>query len=329
MSENPEDIRLQRSAVEQTEALIALGRFEQAKRHIGLAIAQDPEDSHLRVRFAYILQQLGDLEAALEQAHTAVHLDPNNDMAHMRLAWILFALKQFAPALEHARSAVKIDPEFVYNLYALAVCERQNGNYKRARDAAAQAIQLDPENSDLYVLNGDLAFKCEDSKASEKFYREALRHDPESADAHFSLAQALEAQTRNYEAADLYYSAVKLDPSNRQYQDHLFSILHHDLIANDGKSKEAVLRQFSPEVRHFYEARLSGGTWIKRLRMTSVMAIWVLILLLLTIGMSMLKGQALNKLYPFVWFVVGMFLLSFFTRMWLMLRNKRNLLRNR
>lgn len=315
MSNKGEDIRLTSGMVDRAEALIDLQRYEQAIPLLTQAIANDPDDDMLYCRLSLACFAIEDYAASFSHAKTALGLNPENDWAHFHLTRNYIHQHNYDRALEHARAAAKIDPDDGANLYMLAWCEYQSGNYRQAYQAATHAIELDPENAHLHELLADLSLNQGKFKKAESHYREALRHDPESASIHCYLAMALTQQHRIYEAAEHMFTAVKLEPQNEDYRERLFSIVHHELMDLSFSSQKAMLEKLDPVVRHFYEDQLRRKGWAGKLRMTSIVTLWLFFLTLLMLLFSWVRGDDIASLSRFAYVIVGIYMLLFIMRL--------------
>lgn len=295
-------------STDRADALMDLGRYEQAIPLLLQSLAQTPDDDHLLSRLSYAYYLLEDYDKAENFAQRAIHQQPNNDYAHHCLSWVYMAIHHFSAALEHAQTAVAIDPDDAANLYTLAWAEYHSGHYKASLSAAERAIQLSPDNANLHELMADLLFNMDKCKAAEPHYREALGNNPGSASIHCHLGLCLAHQHKLYEASEHLLAAVKIDPGNQGYRDNLFNIVHHDLMSMPMQSKEDVLAKLDPAVRFFYEDQLSRQGIQGNLRITSIATLWLLALSLLMLFFTWITGEDIKNLTRFVYVVLGVYL---------------------
>jgi DNA-binding winged helix-turn-helix (wHTH) protein/TolB-like protein/Tfp pilus assembly protein PilF len=83
----------------------------------------------------------------------------------------------------------------------------------KAKEATLRAVEIDPGNSEGYVILGLISFWYEwDWQAAEKHYQRALDLDPKSADAHFAYAHLLSNSGRHERALAEIKLARELDP---------------------------------------------------------------------------------------------------------------------
>ena len=129
-------------------------------------------------------------------------------------------------AAEHLRTALALDPAHRETRYLLAMTERQLGNVERADDLLAdlEATEVpsldDPMLEAVFGLVRDTRTMIRtanqrlaegDHIAAERLYREVLRLDPDSYDAHLNLGVLHGLADRNQEAAAALERAIEID----------------------------------------------------------------------------------------------------------------------
>ncbi|MFF2553242.1 tetratricopeptide repeat protein [Nocardia sp. NPDC058058] len=189
------------SRIERARVLASLGRLEAARETLGEVLAGEPEDVVALADMANVVLRLRDYSRAVEYSALALRGDPENTFA-----WRVRALGELGMArdvelgpeavAEHrerarvaAEQAVRIMPENTDNLRILA-------STKRDRDPAAAlatldtALEIDPDDVSVHLLRGFILrrnMKGRNEQA-EAAFREALRLDPENAEALYELA---------------------------------------------------------------------------------------------------------------------------------------------
>jgi tetratricopeptide (TPR) repeat protein len=111
------------------------------------------------------------------------------------------------------------------HLVQQAVQHRAQGHLDEAVTALRQAMQLDPENSDLHREMGITFLLGKEWKRARIEMIEAIRHDQTDADAHNGLGYALEKLGDLDGAVKEYRAATNLDPSDATYRTHYFDAL--------------------------------------------------------------------------------------------------------
>lgn len=159
--------------------LVRQGRLDEAVAHYEQAVRLAPHDADMRATLAGMLAQQGRLDEAAEHYQQAIRLRPEFATAHFNLANILLQLGNATEAVGHYRVAAMLNPESLpvqFNLatallhinrpeeaisryqqvlatnpelatahYGLAVAWAQLGDFDRATNACARAVQLGGE----------------------------------------------------------------------------------------------------------------------------------------------------------------------------------------
>ncbi len=92
----------------------------------------------------------------------------------------------------------------------------QQNQWEEAIDCYTQALNLDPDNSQLYTHIANALFAQGNFDAAEKNYRQALTLNPDKGEFYYNLANTLQHQRKFDEAIELYYQAVCLNPDHAE-----------------------------------------------------------------------------------------------------------------
>ena len=132
-------------------------------------------------------------------------------------------------ALTYLRKAVQLDPEYAPAWAALAIHRCDDASFyginldqqarNEVRDAATQALALDPNLSDAHFAKGACLYQVDwDWKAGEAELRRALDLDPLNTEALLTLSNLLVIQdAHSSEALELAKRAVDRDPLYAYY----------------------------------------------------------------------------------------------------------------
>ncbi|WP_067569372.1 tetratricopeptide repeat protein [Nocardia acidivorans] len=221
--------------IERARVLASLGRLEAARETLGEVLAGEPEDVVALADMANVVLRLRDYGRAVEYSAAALRGDPENTFA-----WRVRALGELGMArdaelgpevvAEHrararvaAERAVKIAPEDTDNLRILASTTRDQ-DPAAALATLDTALEIDPDDVSVHLLRGFILrrnMKGRTEQAAAEF-REALRLDPENAEALYELALIdIEGGDRETGSAQLRRVAL-LDPGyGTAVRDHL------------------------------------------------------------------------------------------------------------
>ncbi len=98
---------------------------------------------------------------------------------------------------------------------------RDGRNWIEAREAYAQAVQLDPSMDHIWVQYGHALKETGHLREAEEAYRRALVMAPEVSDTYLQLGHVLKLLARRTEAATAYSKALELDPALKDAETEL------------------------------------------------------------------------------------------------------------
>jgi len=187
------------------------GKYEEAKRLVLEAIAEDPKLPVARLALSIVSRHLGDFEGSVEACSAGLRLDPMNAELYLRRGIAWFHLGRHGIALEDFEDAAGMAyddprPELWRGLTLMELDKPLE-----AISAYSSAIRRD-RTYDLAWLNRGLAYLVTDEPSkAELDFDQAIRHDPRDARAWFNrgVAQARQQEYRN--AADSYGEALRID----------------------------------------------------------------------------------------------------------------------
>ncbi len=179
------------------------------------------------------------LRLSPEQSERLARPATTSASAYQYYASGLYLWQQRRPeAVAEFEAALREDPGYVLAWSGLANALAAQGVYgfappeavfPRARDAALEAVRLDPASSEAHAALGQALVQGERRyREGEAEYREALRLDPDNATAWFRLA-ILHAQTgRLDDAFDEIRRAQEIEPLTLNYGANLGMFLYLD-----------------------------------------------------------------------------------------------------
>lgn len=166
--------------------------------------AQDAAQYNAQLGAQYL--QRGELEQAREKLSKALDQDDTNALAHVTYAQLQARVSQPDSASVHFKRALQLEPEEAdhRNSYGIYLCQQEQYEEakKQFRSAADNAYYRTPEfaldNAGICMLDAD---RLSDA---EGFLREALRVNPQFANAYLHMADLMHRNDR-LTVADAYY----------------------------------------------------------------------------------------------------------------------------
>lgn len=199
------------------ETLWHRGATEPALEQMSQAVALDPHDTMLLVRYGEMLLGMGETKQALKRADQAIMLNPK-----LATAWALrgrayWRLDQTERALADLQRSLEYAPDTQDVLMDVAAIYRQLGQHDRSLTTLQHLIDTYPPGQATqlaYWMEGlTLADLGRPQQAAESL-RVANQQGPPNADILYYLAQAQLASGRPAEAVIAAQEAVAANPTH-------------------------------------------------------------------------------------------------------------------
>ena len=203
------------------------GAHHEAARFFERTLELRPSYWAARVRLGNALLAAGDADGAEDAFRAARAASPGTPWGELGLGKAARRRGQPEVAAEHLRTALALNPVHRETRYLLAMTERQLGNPERAgelladlEDAGISSLD-DPMLEAVFDLVRDTQTMIRTANqrlaegnhlAAERLYREVLRLDPDSYDAHLNLGVLHGLADRNQEAVLALERAIEIDP---------------------------------------------------------------------------------------------------------------------
>ncbi|HEY0159095.1 MAG TPA: tetratricopeptide repeat protein [Thermoanaerobaculia bacterium] len=210
---------------------MAKGRYAEAKQSFDRAAELTPHYSTLEINQGIVDGALGDHASAERHFRRALELSADHN-SHFFFARWLVQRGRGPEALEHLRTAVRLSPGMQQQRALLLRLLRAAGAEELIA-VAAETRRIDPNEPALLDVERrwpsyDAAFNeglraigRRDWLAAAHACRDALRHDPRSADAYNNLGWSLAQLGFREEAARSYERALALRPDDERARNNL------------------------------------------------------------------------------------------------------------
>ena len=169
----------------------------------------------------------GLLEEAIAPLQEAISLQPGNAELYRRLAQILTEKQDFLGAIANYQKTIELDAKQPYWVYqALGNLLRQQGGIEDSIVAYSKAMELEPNNAELYGLLGQAYKKKGERNSAIANYQKAIAlNDDGPAWLFASLGQVLTEEGRLEEAMATYKEAMDLYPNSADLRSYLGNVL--------------------------------------------------------------------------------------------------------
>lgn len=201
----------------------AEGKYREAAIQYSNAIQVDSRFAQAHYQLSQTYLKLGDTNRAFQELTRTVELAPDNYRAHTDLANLLVTvrnpdgtpvqdtLKQAKTHLDILRDKQPNDPdthEAWANYYAA------QSNLGPAMQEMQQAIALDPNRSESYLLLALMQLRANSPEQAEADFKKATEVDPKAMNAQLALGGFYQSRNRLPEAEQQYKHAIEVDPKN-------------------------------------------------------------------------------------------------------------------
>jgi len=202
--------------------------LERASRFATAALALSGGTAGAWNNLGWILRKNGEIDGAMKAFQAAIRITPEYAWAHMNLGGILCdTLGDYDAAIDEFRKAIAIDPDEPGHHENLGIALGKKGDVGGAIDAFQKAKSLDSTRASPSIrLGALLCDQLRDYEGAIKEFREAIRLEPDNAEALGNLGVAL-GNTGDYDGAVAAYKAA-LD--KRPGYEHARRSLANDLV---------------------------------------------------------------------------------------------------
>jgi tetratricopeptide (TPR) repeat protein len=216
-----------------------MGRFDDSLKHLRLAIQLDPDNAGFILNLGTTLLRKGSLENAETCFETASNLNPTNSMPYANLAAVAMTRGQFDKASDLLARAIQLDSWFPGFYLQQGEILHAQGNEEEARKAYLSLIRLEGSPallSDVSLTLRELGAEVEAMLA----LRKSLSLDPRNTRSQLRLARLLSSSpvdsVRNgQEAMHLMESVLRTQPIRTPELLDLYSTC----LAESGRYAEA------------------------------------------------------------------------------------------
>jgi tetratricopeptide (TPR) repeat protein len=194
------------------EVLLAQGRYDLAKREVGHALAESPDDAFVHALLAVCLKGQGKNREAEEAARRAIGLDPGMAYAHFVLSACLAGQRQWAAAEAAVRTAIDLEPSDPDHFHLLAVLRFNQEDWRGALAAAEQGLALDAQHSGCLNARALALTKLGRSDEAARTVEGVLADNPEDAYSHMTRGWTALHQSEPDKALEHFREALRLEP---------------------------------------------------------------------------------------------------------------------
>jgi tetratricopeptide (TPR) repeat protein len=200
--------------LQRARILMEQGRYQDARRYLQQALAEDPQSSEVHALLGTCLQELGQHAKARAMAERAVALAPDHPYPHFFLGNILLHQDQPRKALECTREALRLDPEDPDYYAQLSGIYLRLHQFQESLDAAEAGLRIDAEHVGCVNLRAMALTHLGRKESASAGLAAALARDPEDATTHANQGWAALHAGDYPRAKEAFREALRLDPES-------------------------------------------------------------------------------------------------------------------
>lgn len=220
---------------------------------------------------AYRALRADDWRRALVIARAWVRVDPDNDFPWVLMAWAYAESDDYAGVVEAYNRAIDIKPEQRYPVWrSLGVAYTMLKRYDHAVSAFARATEVDAAEPRAWFDLCEAHLRAGEANKALQAAQQAIRREPEYAEAWSCRGQALIRETRLEEALTAFRRAIDgktLEPrTDRASFWTSLGWVYHQLKREDGVQEafEGISRWNASAAQRFREQMMAGHENAKR-----------------------------------------------------------------
>jgi len=208
---------------ESGEKYFSQGKYREAVIQFSNSVQIDPRFAQGHAQLAQTYLKLGDTQRAYNELSRTLDLTPDDYRARLDMANLLTGarrpdgtalpeyISQAKPHLDFLKERQPNDPE-THEAWA-NYYDAQN-KLGEAMQETQQAISLDPNRAESYLLLALLQIRANQPDQAEANFKKAIGVDPKSLNAVLALGGFYQSHNRLPEAEQQFRQAIQIDPSN-------------------------------------------------------------------------------------------------------------------
>ncbi len=254
---------------------------ERAFKEINELLKTDVNNTGLYLRRARLYQKYGDFNAAVNDLNRAIKIDSLIPEFYLLKAELLKSQDKFKEAKEVLDKCMYVDNDNVQARVELGWLALYTYNHKQALDYADAALKRDMYNAEAYYLKGmifldkkdtalakssfktaveqendyysayiqlGLLYFYDESNISEGYFKNALRIDPKSLEALYSIAYYYQERGEYEKAMEHYQKSIDIQPYREPYFN--MGYIYHEYLQEYEKAIEYYTKAINVEPRY-------------------------------------------------------------------------------
>ncbi|MEO6023090.1 MAG: FecR domain-containing protein, partial [Burkholderiales bacterium] len=236
--------------------LLHVGRADEAEGDINQALLRQANSSDALSLQTIIAIVKNDKAKAVELANQAVQSDPQSAAARIALSYALQANFKIEDALKAAREAILLVESNALAWARVAELELFIPNYNQSKQAAEQAVKLNPNLARTQSILGFANLTRIDIKAAKDNFNRAIELDQADPLPRLGLGLATIREGNLSEGREQIEIAASLDPENSLIRSYLGKAYYEEKRDEEAGKQFELAKERGPEdpTPYFYDA---------------------------------------------------------------------------
>ncbi len=202
------------------------GHYEEARKHLSIAIENDPESIYLHRRMALLLKGLKKYESALAHAVKCVDIDPENIKDRMILADLYTLMGNDDLAVEQYDNVISLDPKNQRVRLLITTILIRKGQFTRALGHLEKLIEQNPESVIAHYYRGRVNLEMGHYLEAEESFLEALKINKGQGPTLLDLGTLYQMTDREKDAVNTYEKLLEFYPDHMAARERLVNLYY-------------------------------------------------------------------------------------------------------
>jgi tetratricopeptide (TPR) repeat protein len=195
---------------------IALGLDDKPKafEYARGAVRIEPKNVEALILLSTVLERQGKPQDALAVLEHSINMIGKDNKLLMERARLVMETSGPRSALPFWEALSESDPENIEVLKMLSKAQIADGNLEQAENILHQALRLESNQPDIYLVMGKLQRKLGNLDKAIFYFNETINLEPSNVEGYIELALSYQERREYLQALNFYQQAIKISPND-------------------------------------------------------------------------------------------------------------------
>ncbi|MEZ7892056.1 MAG: tetratricopeptide repeat protein [Candidatus Wallbacteria bacterium] len=195
--------------IQKYEKYVAEGDYQEAKRALIKALAEDPKNIQIKNNLGTLHIMLGDYGKALDQFEEILKLNPEYANAYINIGIIMSRKGDYEKAIKVLKQGLALNPDSAVAHYNLGLSIVGLEKYQDGINELKLALQIDPKYSEAQSALGEVYFTIGNRIEANNYLLKAVLNNPKNYTALNTLGLLNLNQAKFDTAIEFFNKAMK------------------------------------------------------------------------------------------------------------------------